>query len=124
MKEEVLSPGMQHGGDGDLGTEVLGIAGNLAQGCGRCVEEDVEQESLVAQDERVQLVGQCEDDVEVGDRQQSLEALLEPMFTLRTLALRTVPIAAGVVRDAPVSAAVAHVEMPTESSGATVSNVT
>jgi hypothetical protein len=124
VEQEILSPSVQHSGHGDLCAEVFGIASDLAQGRGRCVEEDGEQEPLVAQDQRIQLVGQREDEVKVWDWQQPLEALLEPLFTLRTLALWTVPIAAGVVGDAPVSAAVALVEMTPECGGATGSNVT
>ena len=42
-----LAPGMQHGERSALGTEVARIAGDVAQGLGRGVEEDPVDDRLI-----------------------------------------------------------------------------
>src|SRR5579871_1496966 len=59
-----------------------------------------------------------EDDVEVGDRQKLSGSRLEPLGTRVPLALRTVPVAARVVRDGLMSAADTLVAMSAQSRSA------
>ena len=58
--------------------------------------------------------------MEVADRQQVGLALGEPGARGRALAPRAVPVAAGVIRDPPVPAVGAGLDMPAERGGATM----
>src|SRR4030095_6749685 len=74
----------------------------------------------MAQCQRVELLGQREDDVEVRHRQQLGAALLQPALLVQTLTLRAMPVATGVIDDLARSTAGALVDVPAESSGAAV----
>jgi hypothetical protein len=74
MQSQVLSPRMQNAEEADLGSEVLGVAGNLKHG----LSGGAEEQPWIALTERVQLVGQGKDDVEVGYAEQILFAPCEP----------------------------------------------
>ena len=68
MIQQLLIPGMQNAQKADLAAEaVSGVAAELAQGLRHAVEQDLKNRRLVAQDEWVELVGQCEDDMKVSD---------------------------------------------------------
>jgi len=97
VEQEVLPPGVEHGGHRDLRAEMLRIASDLQQGLRCRIEQDLVTKSLVAQQKGIQDVRHGEDDVEVRDREQAGQTLLQPLCTLRTLALWTVPVTAGVV---------------------------
>ena len=79
MQTEVLAPGVQDGHEADLCSKVFGIGGHLQQRLGDRVEQHAVDDALVGQRQRVERVGQCEDDVEVLDRQQFLGAILHPL---------------------------------------------
>ena len=66
-----------------------------------------------------QLGRQGEDDVEIGDRQQISATILQPGGALLRLALRTVAIAAGVVRYAYLSTSIAGIDVAAELGRAT-----
>jgi len=95
---------VQHGGDADPGPQMLRIGGDRQHGLGR----DFEQEIV---DHRLVLVGdigdgrwQREDHVIVRHRQQLGLAVGEPLLGRGALALRAVPVAAGVVGDGGIGA--------------------
>ena len=92
-----LTPGVQHGDEADLGAEMLGIGGDRAQRLGRGLEQDGVDRRLVLEGDLGDLGRQREDDVEVGDRQQLGLPRGEPVSAGLALALRAVPVAAGVV---------------------------
>ena len=106
---------MEDGEEADLGAEVLGIGGDLAQGAGRGAEEQVVERALVLQGEGGDLGGQREDDVVVLAVEQFVAALGEPGGAGRALALGAVAVAAGAVAVAPVAAAVALLHLAAES---------
>ena len=58
--------------------------------------------------------------MEVADRQQVGLALGKPRPRRRALALRAVPVAAGVVGDAPLAAVLAGLDVTAERRGAAV----
>ena len=116
---QVLAPGMEHRQKSALGTQVLGIGRNLQEGFGGGAEQEVVNRPLVLEGQRRDRLGQREDDVKVLHRQQLGGALLEPDCPGRGLALRTVPIAAGTIRDQTMAAAVALRDVATEGGGAT-----
>src|ERR1019366_8953743 len=70
MMIEVLTPGMEHGGEADLGSEMFGIGGDRRERS----RGGLEQKSI---DRRLVLIGDCADfggqreyDVEIGRGQQ------------------------------------------------------
>src|SRR5271166_4500477 len=69
---------------------------------------------LVLPDQRDQRVRHAEDQVEVANRQQFSSPGAQPLLPGIGLALGTVPVAAGVVRDGLMPAANALIAMPTE----------
>src|SRR5947209_7526301 len=109
MKQDVLSPGVQHGGETDFRSQVSGSGGNLLQGPGGGSEQDIKKEGRVAESQRIQFLRKGEDDVEVGNRQERGQSFFEPIVAGDALALGTVAIAAGMVGDALVTAGVALV---------------
>lgn len=104
MQSQVLSPGVQDAEEADLGSEVLGVGGNLKHGLGGGAEEQIIEQPWIALTERVQLVGQGKDDVEVRYAEQVLFAPCEPALARLGLALGTVPVATGVIGDGLVIA--------------------
>ena len=108
------APGVEHGGDADAGAEMLGIGGDGQQRLGRRVEQQVVDHRLVLVGDGGDRGRQREDDVEVADRQQIGLARGEPVPRRRALALRAVPVAAGVVGDPAVAAVLAAHDMAAE----------
>ena len=97
MVVQVLAPGVEHGDEADLGAEMLGIGGDPAQRLGRRSEQDGVDRLLVLEGDLGDRRRQGEDDVEVGHRQQLGLPGGEPFGAGLPLALRAVPVAAGVV---------------------------
>ena len=81
------------------------------------------ESALVVQCEGAEGVWECEDDVEVGDLEQIGRPGLKPFGSGGALALGTVPIAARVVADDLVSAAVAPGFVTAEGGTATKTDV-
>jgi hypothetical protein len=76
---EVLTPGVEHAEETDLGAKMLWIGRNIQQ-CGATgVEQGVVDDFLVLQGQPRQLVGNRKHDVYVVDRQQFLTASGEPL---------------------------------------------
>ena len=99
MQSQVLSPGMQNAEEADLGSEVLGVGRNFEHSLSAGAEEQIVEQPWIALTERVQLVGQGKDDVEVRYAEQVLFASREPTVARLRLAFGTVSVAAGVVGD-------------------------
>ena len=97
MQTQVLSPGVQNAEEADLGSEVLGVGRNFEHGLSAGAEEQIVEQPWIALTERVQLVGQGKDDVEVGDAKQILFAACQPALARLGLALGTVAVATGVI---------------------------
>ena len=97
MKLEALIPTMEHAEESDLGAQVAGIAGELQQGCGTGLEQEVEDHLLVLESERSEFARQSEDEMHVAGGQKFPFACLEPALARVALAPRTVPISARVV---------------------------
>ncbi len=70
MEHEVLSPGVQYGGETDFRSQVPGRSGNLLQSSGDGSEQDIKKDGLVAESQCIQFVGNGKDHVEVRNRQQ------------------------------------------------------
>ena len=94
---------------------MLGIGGDFQQRLRRWPRTAAVNSTLLfCQHQRHQLMGHAEDHVIVGRRQQFPLARRQPLLAGVGLALRAVAIAAGVVRDGPMAAAVALIAMPAE----------
>ena len=119
MVHQRLAPGVQHGDEADLSTEMVGVGSDGPEGSGGGSEQGAVDFALVLQCQRRQLCRQGEDDVEVGDRQQILAAVFQPLGALLRLALRTVAIAAGVVGYAQLTTGIAGIDVATKLGGTT-----
>jgi hypothetical protein len=86
MQTQVLSPGVQNAEEADLGSEVLGVGRNFEHGLSAGAEEQIVEQPWIALTERVQLLGQGKDDVEVGDAEQILFAACQPALARLGLA--------------------------------------
>ena len=114
MLAEILPPGVKHGGDAELAAEVARIPREGLECVDGALEEQAVDEARTVLSERVERVGQREDNVEVRDGQELRAAGLDPARLGQRLALRTVSVAAGVVDGPRGTAAVATLEMATE----------
>ena len=117
MIVQVLTPGVQHRDQADLGAEMFGIGGDRAQRLGRGLEQDRVDHRLVLEGDRGDLRRQREDDVEIGNRQQLGLPRGEPLAAGLPLALRAMPVAAGIVGDADRPAGPAALDMAAEFGG-------
>ena len=119
MVPQGLAPGVQHGDEADIGAEMLRVGRDGLEGSGGGSEQQTVDFALVLQRQRRQLRGQGEDDVEIGDRQQILAAIFQPLGALVRLALRAVAIAARVVRYAHLTTGIAGIDVAAKLGGAT-----
>ena len=104
MMGEGRAPGVQHGGDADPGAEAPGIGGDGERRLGRRLHQQVVDHALVLVGDVAQLARQRVDDVKIWDGQQLRFAVGQPSARRRSLALRTMPVAARVVSDVRMAA--------------------
>jgi hypothetical protein len=104
MMMQVLTPGVEHGDETDLGPEVLRVGGDRAQGLGGGAEQNAVDHLLILEGDLGHRRRQREDDMEIRHRQQLGLARGEPFGAGLALALRAMPVAAGIVGDADQAA--------------------
>ena len=109
---------MQHGGDTDVGAEMLGIGRDRQHGLGGGLEQQVIDDRLVVVGEIGDGRRQSEDDMEVADRQQVRLTLGEPLLCRCALAFWAVPVAAAIVGDDGVRAVLASRDVAAKRRGA------
>ena len=97
MMLELLPPRVQDHQHPDPCSQVLGVGRYLQESLLGGVEEQPIQELAVAQGQRAELVGQGEDDVEVGYGQEVGLTFGQPGCPLASTALRTASVAAGMI---------------------------
>jgi hypothetical protein len=83
---------------------MLCIGGDDAQALGRRLEQDVVDDGLVLEGDLRDWRRHGEDDVEVRHRQQIGLPVCKPRGTGQALALRAMPVAAGIIGDADLAA--------------------
>jgi hypothetical protein len=88
MLSEGLAPRVEHGGHTYVATEVTRIATEAAEGGGRALKEQAIDQPRVTLRQRVERVGQPEDDVEVRNGQDLAAARGEPVLGGHPLAFR------------------------------------
>ena len=103
---------MQHRSKADPRPEVLWVGGDRDQRRGRGFEQDAVDHGLVVVGDVGDRRRQREDDVIVGHGQQLGLAIGQPFSRCRTLALRAVSIAAGIVGNARECTRLATLDMP------------
>ena len=79
MKEEILSPTVEHGEEADLGTEMFGIGSDGGQGLGRGSEQDAVDDIFVLVSHGGDLFGEGEDDMKI------VESGEFPLFVFRPI---------------------------------------
>src|ERR1035437_8605772 len=123
MKLQSPVPGMEHAEETCLGPKMPGIAGDLKQGLGAGVKEQVVDRPLVLQCERGRFPRQGEDGVHIASGQQFPFTRLEPAQARVALASRAMPVSARVVRDGSrMSAAGTAIAMSAQRGGAAARN--
>jgi len=115
MVEQILPPGVKDGEEADLGSQVLGIAGDDAQRLGGGTEEDAVEDPFVEKGDGGDLFGHREDHMKIGGIEQLGLAILDPLRTSQGLTLTAVTVSTGVIPDALVAALVTLFHMPSES---------
>ena len=108
------APGVQDGQDTDAGAEVLGIGRDRQHCLRRGFKQQVVDCGLVLIGDIGNLAWQAEHHVKVRHRQQLCLAFGQPLLCRRPLALRAMPVAAGVIGDDGVSAVLATLDMAAE----------
>jgi len=68
MPPQILLPGMQHQGEGQCSTQPARMGGELGQRARGCCEQHLVEGSGALADEAVQIVRQCEHQVEIRYR--------------------------------------------------------
>src|SRR6266571_7201788 len=122
MQAEPLTPGVQHAEETNFRAEVSRVAGDF-QKCFRTgAKQQAIEEFLVLQRQRCQLRRKCKDHMDVAGREKFLLPRGDPPFAGRGLTLRTVAIAAGIVRDGTMPAASALIEMTAKCGSTTARN--
>ena len=112
MLREGLTPRVQDGGDADGAAEVAGVAPEGEQGLGGRPEQERVEHPRIALRERIERVGQREDHMEVGNRQELRTPRLEPASTRLGLTRGTVSIATRVVGQTCGAAVVTRLPTP------------
>ena len=110
---ESPGPGVQHTQNPDQATHVMRVRGKRDERRRRRSDQDVGSVLLVLADELPPLLGQGEDDRNVGDRQALLTPFCQPGFGFVAVAFRTTSMAAGVVDRGLLPAVVTLSEVPT-----------
>ena len=99
------APGVEHGGDADLGAQVFGIGGDGDRRLRRRLEQQIVDHRLILVADVGDRRRQSVDDMEIADRQQLRLAFGQPLARGCRLALRTVSVTATVVSDDGVTTA-------------------
>lgn len=117
MIVEILAPGVQHGDEADLGTQMSGIGSNPAQCLGDGTKQDRVDLLLVLKGDRGDLLRQGEDEMEIADGQKVCLSGGKPITAGLALAFWAMPIAAGIIGNADGVAVLTLLDMPAQASG-------
>ena len=120
VEKEIRSPRVEDGCHAGLESFVGSESVNSAP-CG--LEHTVVELPLVSHCDRVQTVGQRENDMEVPDRDDFFPAELNPLLTLLLLALGTMAVSAAVVADMYVPTFGTYLYMPAQGTGTALRHV-
>jgi hypothetical protein len=116
-------PGVQDIQDPDQAAHIMRVRGQLDKRLRRGAPQDVVQVFLVSADQLPQLLGQGQDDMEVGDPQQLLAPLLQPRLGVLVVACGATAVAAGVVDVVCLTAPLARPQLPAQGLRAAVDDI-
>ena len=97
MVDQRPGPGVQDTQDPDQAPHVMWVRGERDERWRRGSEQDVVQVFLVGAYKRPQLLGQGQDDMNVGNRQEILTPFCQPGFGVEVMTRGATAVAAGVV---------------------------
>ena len=121
MMHQVLTPGMEHAEETDLGAQVIRTGGNFQESCSAGSKQKAVEKLLVVEEEKIQLVRKGKDQVHIGNIQEFPLAGGQPLPAGIAETPRTMPIAAAVVRDGDdMAARTTAVAVPAKGCRATV----
>jgi hypothetical protein len=112
MVDQSPGPGVQDTQDPDQAPYIMGVRGERDERLCRGSEQDVVQVSLVGARKRPQLLGQGQDDMKVGGRQEFLPPLCQPSFGVQAMTLGATAVAAGVVDVVFLTPVIARPQVP------------
>jgi len=116
--QQVLTPGVKHGKKAKTRPPMSPIGSEGEQGLGHSAKQESIEPALILQTQVSERLGNGEHHVAVGYGQQLLGLLGQPAVASCRLALRTVPIAAGVESDQPMSTGIALLQPTAQGGGA------
>lgn len=121
VEEQCLGPRVKHGNGAGNGTESALGYGVESFDCR--LEEQGVASSSIHQEERVKGSRHSEDEVEVQYGEELLLLRFDPASLIETLALRTMPVSAGVVERLLPPTLVAHLEVASQKRRSTSDDV-
>jgi hypothetical protein len=89
----------------DLGAEVSGVGGNFDQCVGTGAEQQSVDHFFVLQSQSSQLMGERENDMSIGCREQFRASRGQPTIARLVLTFWAVPVAAGIIGEDTMTAA-------------------
>jgi len=95
MKEEILSPSVEHGKEADLGAQMSGIGSDGGQALGRGSEQNTVDEIFVLVSNGGDRFGESEDDMKIRCRENFRFPFFDPFRTRQGLALGAMSVAAA-----------------------------
>jgi len=104
MEDHGSAPGVQHGEQADPASDIVRVGRQFDQRLGRRLHQHAVEAFLVAAHRLPQGLGQGEDGMGIGDRQQLGLSLCQPPGGVGGMALGAAAMAAGVIDPVPVSA--------------------
>ena len=119
MADQGLPPRMEDAQHANLGAEVAGVGGDLAERRRARLKEPRVQTGAVPIGQRQEPMREREDDVHIRHVEQIPLARVEPALPRLRLALRAVPISTRVIGDGLMPAGATPIEMPAQCGGAT-----
>jgi hypothetical protein len=108
---------VQHTEDPDQPTDIMGVRRERDARVGRGTEPDVVQVVLVAADELPQLLGEGQDDVKIGDRQEFPAPVFQPGVGGEAMTRGAAAVVAGVVDIVVLTPGLAWPQLPAQDLG-------
>jgi hypothetical protein len=123
MIDEGPGPGVEDAENADEPPDIMGVCRERDARVGRGAAQHVVQVGLVAADQRPQLVGQGQDDRNVGDREEFLAPVCQPGFGVEAMTRGAAAVAAGVVDIVVLPTVSAWPQLPAHGRGPAVDQI-
>lgn len=119
MQAESAAPGMQYSKEAQLSGQKAGLGGNLLEGGGTFIEEQIEEQRGVKKGEDAERFGDREGDQEVRHRQKPVELALKPDLGVSAAAPGARAVVAAMETEDLLPAGRARTAVPAHRRGAT-----